>query len=303
MKYCDFYSSCKEERKLLFKKHGFEIKECKKCGYRYTDIDASQNQVTDVYSDDYFFKGQSGYPNYLEEKDILLEAGKKYAKIVEKYAPVGKVLDVGSAAGFILKGFESMGWDCQGVEPNDTMASYGRNNLKLNITTGSLEEFDSASKYDLISIIEVIGSFYDLDSAMKAVVRYIKEDGLVLVESWDRKSRTARFFGKSWHEYCPPTVTHWFSDKTLNDLFNYYGFELVAKGRPSKKISVRHALSIVDSNTPKIIFKKNLVRFFSRVFGKWKMKYPPFDLKWYLFRKIRQNTPVLILLAGNICFI
>lgn len=296
MKYCEFYSLCKEERTLLFRKNGFEIKECNKCGYRYTDIDASRNQVKDVYSDDYFFKGQSGYPNYLQEKNILLRAGKKYAKIVAKYAPVGKVLDVGSAAGFILKGFESMGWECEGVEPNDTMASYGRTELNLKITTGSLEEFNSENRYDLITLIEVIGSFYDLDTAMKAVVRYIKDDGLVLVESWDRESRTARFFGKRWHEYCPPTVTHWYSDKTLNDLFQYYGFELVAKGRPSKKISIKHGLAILDTNTPNIIFKKGLFRFLSRVFGKWRISYPPLDLKWYIFKKtIKVFVPFIFL--------
>ncbi len=286
MKYCESYISCKEDRFLLFNKNGFDIKECKKCAYRFTELDQDKNPLTAVYSDDYFFKGQSGYPNYLDEKDILIRSGIKYAKIIRKFSGPGKILDVGSAAGFILKGFESMGWDCRGIEPNDTMASYGRNNFGLNITTGSLEEFDSPSTFDLITLIEVIGSFYDLDKAMKNVSRLIKKQGLVLVESWDRESLIARFFGKNWHEYCPPTVIHWFSDKTLNDLFRYYGFEFVAKGRPSKRINVKHALAILEVNTPKIFFKKKLFGFLSRVFGKWGVSYPPFDLKWYVFRKV-----------------
>jgi len=33
-----------------------------------------------------------------------------------------KVLDIGCAAGFILKGFEDSGWICRGIEPNETMA-------------------------------------------------------------------------------------------------------------------------------------------------------------------------------------
>ncbi|MCC7400721.1 MAG: class I SAM-dependent methyltransferase [Chitinophagaceae bacterium] len=244
-----------------------------------------ESHLASVYSDDYFFKGQSGYPNYLEEKDILIRAGKKYAKIVDRYTKPGKVLDVGSAAGFILKGFEEAGWEGQGVEPNDTMASYGRNNLNLKITTGGFEDFDSPYTFDLILLIEVIGSFYDLDSAMKNVVRQTKNDGLVLVESWDRESFVARIFGKKWHEYCPPTVIHWYSDKTLSDLFNYYGFKLLAKGRPSKRINISHGLSILEANTPKFLLKKRLIGFFARKFGKRNISYPPFDLKWYLFRK------------------
>ncbi|MBS1921549.1 MAG: class I SAM-dependent methyltransferase [Bacteroidetes bacterium] len=285
MKYCESYTSCKEERVLLFNKNGFDIKQCKKCGYRYTTLNKLENHLASVYSDDYFFKGQSGYPNYLEEKDILIRAGKKYAKIVGKYTKVGKVLDVGSAAGFILKGFEDMGWNCQGIEPNDTMASYGRNELNLNITTGGFEEFNSPNKFDLITLIEVIGSFYDLDKAMQNVVRLIKNDGMVLVESWDRKSLVARLFGKRWHEYCPPTVIHWYSDKTLSDLFSYYGFKLIAKGRPSKRININHGLSIFETNSPKFFMKKRLIGFFARKFGRKSMRYPPFDLKWYLFKK------------------
>lgn len=292
MKYCESYILCKEERRHVLTKNGYDIKECKKCGYRYTTLDQNIENVNTIYSDQYFFNGQSGYTNYLEEKDMLIRAGKNYAKILKKYIEPGKLLDVGSAAGFIIKGLESMGWDCQGIEPNDTMASYGRENLNLKIATGSLEEFQSTSTFDLITLIEVIGSFYDLDKAMKNVSRLLKKDGLVLVESWDRESLVARVLGKYWHEYCPPTVIHWYSDKTLNDLFSYYGFEFVAKGRPSKRINIRHGLEIMETNSPKFLKKIKIYRFLSRLFGKRNIKYPPLDLKWYLYRKIGAITSI-----------
>lgn len=259
--------------------------QCNTCGHRFTNIGNVENHLTEVYSDAYFFEGKDGYPDYMKEKDLLYKSGLNYAKTLSKYMKPGEVLDVGCAAGFILKGLERAGWRCHGVEPNDTMAAYGRNELKLDIQTGGLEEYRSDIKFDLINIIQVIGSFYNVDTALSNTNRLLKKGGFVMVESWDMNSLAARIQGKNWHEYCPPTVINWYSDKTLIQAFDYYGFEFVAKGRPKKRININHGLSLIDESFPKFIFKKPILKFLSRMIGKYNVRYPAVDLKWYLFRK------------------
>ncbi|MEP7166124.1 MAG: class I SAM-dependent methyltransferase [Ferruginibacter sp.] len=284
-KVCSSFLDCTEERIPLFTRKGYLIKECKTCGHRFTEIKDIDNHLAEAYSDDYFFEGKDGYPNYLEEKDMLLKSGAKYTRVIAKYIKPGKVLDVGCAAGFILKAFDNAGWECYGVEPNDSMASYGRKELGLDIRTGGMETFNPDQKFDLINLIQVIGSLYDLDKAMENISKLSKKDGLVLVESWDRESLAARFFGRNWHEYCPPSVVHWYSDKTLNQLFNYHGFKIIAKGRPSKTINLKHGLAIIAENSAKSKLKKRLFNFLSRTLGNVAVPYPPVDVKWYLFKK------------------
>ena len=131
--------------------------QCNKCGHRNTQVQHAEKHL-EVFSDDYFFGGKDGYPNYIIEKDLLYKSGINYAKILAKYMKPGEVLDVGCAAGFILKGLESQGWRCHGVEPNETMASYGRNELNLEIQTGGLEDYKSNIEFDLVNIIPVIRS-------------------------------------------------------------------------------------------------------------------------------------------------
>lgn len=225
----------KKEKTVHLVKNGYTIFECKTSGRRFLEINDTANHIKEVYSDDYFFEGKQGYPNYLDEKDLLIQYGVIYAKIVSKYVKPGKVLDVGCAAGFILKGFQQSGWNCYGVEPNETMATYGRDILNLNIVTGDLESFQSTEKFDLVNMIQVIGHLYDLDKALLKVNHLLKEGGTVIVESWDINSIFAKIMGKYWHEYSPPSVVNWFSDDTLTQLFKHSGFNLVAKGRPSKK--------------------------------------------------------------------
>lgn len=285
-KTCNSFLSCNEEKTLILTKKGYPINQCNKCGHRFTKIKDVENHLTEVYSDAYFFEGKDGYPNYMKEKDLLFKSGLNYAKVLSKYMNPGEVLDVGCAAGFILKGLETAGWRCHGVEPNDTMAAYGRNELKLDIQTGGLEEYKSDIKFDLINIIQVIGSFYNVDTALLNTNRLLKKGGFVMVESWDMNSLAARIQGKNWHEYCPPTVINWYSDKTLIQAFDYYGFEFVAKGRPKKRININHGLSLVDESFPNFIFKKPILKFFSRMVGKYNVRYPAVDLKWYLFKKL-----------------
>lgn len=285
MERCNSYFDCGEEKLELFIKSGYPIVECNKCNRRFTLINEAETHLSQVYSDAYFFNGESGYPNYLEEKDILFNYGIYYAKIINNYAKPGKVLDVGCAAGFILKGFEHAGYTCYGIDPNATMVSYGKNELNLDIRIGSMETYATDIKFDLISLIQVIGHFYNIDNAIDNVSQLLNQNGLVLVESWNMNSFVARILGKHWHEYSPPSVINWFSDESLKKLFNNYGFELIGSGFPAKRINLKHALSILEKNSPDIFFKKKLINFLSQSLGKLVINYPPIDLKWYVFRK------------------
>ena len=281
---CVSYLNCKEERRLLFNKGGYPILECKKCGYRFIEISNREDHLAKVYSDDYFFGGKDGYPNYLEQKDLLIEQGNRYVQLISRYTKPGKVLDIGSAAGFILKCFEESGWVCQGVEPNKTMAAYGREKLNLDIKNNSIETYQADEKFDLVNLIQVIGHVYDPDKTLQNIAGLLKEKGLVLVESWNRNSLAARIFGKRWHEYSPPSVMHWYSDKTLEQLFNCHGFKLISKGYPIKKIGLFHAFSFLEGKTSNG-FYKGLFRSAKKITRRLALVNPFLDVKWYIFQQ------------------
>jgi SAM-dependent methyltransferase len=282
---CEFNLNCHTDKRELFSKNGFQIVECCKCHHRYAEVTEIENHVATVYSDSYFFDGKAGYPNYLSEKELLIASGKRYSEIVSKYTTPGNLLDVGCAAGFIMNGFEMAGWKCDGIEPNEFMADYGRNELKLKISTSDLEGFKSDKKYDLICLIQVLGHFYDIHKAMYNLTDLLKEDGFVLVESWNMNSSIARFLGKRWHEYSPPSVLHWFSDLTITQLFRRMNLKFVASGYPIKKINLKHAISLLNEHMPDFVFKKELFEKIDLFAGNLTVIYPLHDLKWYLFKK------------------
>jgi SAM-dependent methyltransferase len=286
-KTCESVIDCTEGREPVVEKNGFKILECETCIHRFTRIsDDPEAHLKTVYSDAYFFEGRDGYPNYLDDREILINHGARYAKIISRYIDKpGIILDAGCSAGFILKGFEQSGWSCNGIDPNKTMVEYSLKEFGFNTHVASLENYKTEKKFDLITLIQVMGHFHDIDKAMRNAHDLLKSDGFVLVESWNRKSLIARLFGKYWHEYSPPSVIHWFSDKTLIDLFDFYGFEFVSKGLPLKRIYLKHAISLITGNKFHIVAAQKFLKIIEKYVGKLPIIYPPVDLRWYVFKK------------------
>lgn len=225
-------------------KHGFWIRDCTECGHRFAAVLPSRNHVNNIYADGYFKGGGAGYPDYLAGEKILISRGKKYARLLAKYTKPGRVLDVGSAAGFILKGLEEEGWKGAGIEPNPAMAEYARRHLGVMVETGTLEDLRSDSHYDLVCMIQVIAHFVDPCRALQAAARMTKPGGYWLIEAWNMQSWTARASGKSWHEYNPPSALHWFSQDTLREIVGKFGLREIARGRTIKWIRPAHVSSI-----------------------------------------------------------
>jgi SAM-dependent methyltransferase len=275
---------CQNSLDRIFQKDGYWILECKSCHHRCAEIIPSNDHLNQVYQDDYFKGGAAGYPDYLSEAKILSDHGKRYGLMLKKYTTPGTLLDVGTAAGFILKGFQESDWQGIGLEPNSSMAEYGRTHLGLQIESRSLEQFTSNQRFDLVSMIQVIAHFFDIRQALQKAADATKPGGFWLIETWDRESWVARSLGRYWHEYSPPSVLHWFSPGGLNFLVAQFDFSEVARGRPAKRISGAHAKSLLGyklQNFPLSWLRGGLKIIPDHLV----IPYPTFDLFWILFQK------------------
>ncbi len=269
---------CQCISETAFTVKGYSLLDCRKCTHRFAEVAIRNNHAQAVYDDSYFTGGGAGYQDYLQEDKMLRQRGRMYAQKLENYLRPGRMLDVGAAAGFILKGFTDEGWRGTGLEPNERMVSYGRRNLGLDLRCGTLENFEANGKFDLVSMIQVAGHFYQPRKAFENAARILDSKGHLLIETWNRGSFSARVLGRHWHEYSPPSVLHWFSLKGLSDFLSGLGFEKVTHGRPPKKISGGHAKSLLryrlgDSFALKLIPEEMY------------FPYPSEDLFWALYRK------------------
>lgn len=273
---------CSGEPNIAFEAKGYPIFDCASCKHRFAISGDSGNHLNQVYGDEYFTGGGAGYSDYLQEGEMLHGRGVWYAKRLKKHLATGRMLDVGAAAGFILKGFTDEGWQGLGVEPNDSMAAHGRQTLGLEIATAGFETFTTNKKFDLISMIQVVAHFQEPRTAFEKARELVAHQGHLLIETWNRESLTARLFGKNWHEYSPPSVLQWFSQNGLTDFLGTLGLEIVSHGHPPKKISGEHAKSLLRYRLGDRSALNSLV---SLIPDKINFPYPAEDLFWALYKK------------------
>lgn len=234
--------------------------------------------VTTVYDDSYFNDGGAGYVDYLAEADMLRERGRRYGEILTRHHRVGRVLDVGAAAGFLLQGMADVGWDPTGLEPNDRMAAYGRTKLGLPITTGTLEALGTGDQFDAVTLIQVMGHFLDPLGALNKVRELLAPSGIVLIETWDVRSRTARLLKHRWHEYSPPSVVQWWGRRELDAVAKRVGLVAIDTGRMTKWIAGHHAKSLLKNGGGVGAKVARLIP------DQLRLPYPSEDLFWTVYR-------------------
>jgi SAM-dependent methyltransferase len=276
---------CNGTMRPLFLKAGYRIYGCAGCGHRSADLGDPSGHVERVYADEYFAGGGAGYSDYLAEQEILRRHGRRYGRRLRRYMPVGDVLDVGAAAGFVLQGLVDAGWNGRGLEPNPRMSDHARTRLNLRVDTGSLESFQTGERFDLVTMIQVAAHFTDVRKSFQMASEITRPGGFWLIETWNRESWTARIFGRNWHEYSPPSVVHWFTPSTLRDLAAQFGFREVARGRPAKWLNGAHALSLLQYKLGGSIPGRLLSRVGKLIPRNIPIPYPGDDLFWMLFRK------------------
>ena len=275
--------------KLKLTKNGYQILECINCDQAYTNIIVSEKEVKQIYSDSYFFEGGAGYDDYTTEKNLLIKRAEYFAKKIAPFTTTGKVLDVGAACGFILKGFTNKGWTGSGIEPNGTMVHRAQHIEKMNVIQGTLENNALETKYDLVVLIQVVAHLYDLENAMTQLNKLLNPGGHVLIETWDKSSISAKFFGIDWHEYSPPGTLNFFTRNSLKTLMRQNHFSLVKEGCPKKFIHSRHARSLIKHKLSESNSLRWLAGIYKLIPKNILIRYPSEDLFWALYKKTTNN--------------
>ena len=278
---CNFNYS----RPFIKDERGYLIVSCNNCKHVYLDFEPLPDHVSSVYSDDYFKGREDGYPDYIQLEPLLIRRGHYYSKIIGQFTGPGNMLDVGCGSGFIMKGFKDDGWEVKGIEPNINMAKYAKDKFDFDISETAFEQYQDQRTFDLITMIQVFAHFYDVRKCLKKASQFLKPNGLLLIETWNKNSLTAKVMGDAWHEYSPPSVTNWFTPPSLNMLVEQYNFKNLISKRTFKKIQLKHAKSLLSSKSEKSFIIRiiaKIVKFFP---NETELIYPADDLFYMVFRK------------------
>ena len=213
----------------------FDLVECGECGVIYFDPMPTPAQLAEFYSATYY------------DFDRGREEGKgmAFARRLTKWKQTGRFVDVGCATGFFINGIKNNSrWEVYGTDFGESAVRYARDALKLNVVQGDLADAHFPDQhFDYVHVNNVLEHVLDPLSLLKECRRIVKPDGvfflsvpngyndsLDLIEFFNVEHQPAR--SKNGHIF-------FFKAKTLNRLFEHFGFEIGQKKTYSLKRGMR----------------------------------------------------------------
>jgi SAM-dependent methyltransferase len=224
---------------------GYHYATCSRCGSARLDS-LPPLAPQEVYGASYFLRSlEGGYQDYGADEPIHRRNARERLDRID--AAPGRILDVGCAHGFFLDEARQRGWRTSGVEISSYAGAIarGRGHEVFETLDAALEK--GPGRLDVLSFFQVLEHLPDPGAALRAASALLRPGGLLIVETWDLSSRTARLSGRRWQQIYPPTVIHLFTRAGLLDLVGQTGFAEGKVGRTTKLVSAGTVLGQIGS--------------------------------------------------------
>lgn len=186
------------------------------------------------------YQSYEKFPTINIKKIISCFYNKLAYRSIPFYIGDRRILDIGCGTGGYIKILKALGWEVQGVEPNEKVAS----NIKrsgFNVACGSFEQIDYPENYfDVITMWHVLEHLHDPNGVLLKIKRILKEDGIVLFGVPNYSSLDRQIFKGQWNGFEIPLHLNHFTPVSILNMAKSAGFKckkIIHTVRPSDMAS------------------------------------------------------------------
>ncbi|MSM41270.1 MAG: methyltransferase domain-containing protein [Geobacter sp.] len=145
-----------------------------------------------------------------------------------EYLENGKMLDVGCGNGHYLNKMSCLGWEVQGVDPDEQAAGFAQARYGLQVTVGTVYDANFADdSFDVITLNHVIEHVHDYISLLVECKRILKPSGKLILTTPNVDSLGCRYYNEYWRGLEPPRHLHLFTQKALIACCKQVGLEIL----------------------------------------------------------------------------
>lgn len=210
----------------------YNFKECLNCGLIYIDPQPDENSIEQFYPEDYFNpQHPQGYHDVIARKDDVINYRlKAIVDLINNLSPdKGRLLEIGCALGYFLELAQKSGWEAKGVELSPWASQYAKEETKVNVLTGKLEDIKFPDAYfDTIVMIELIEHTQNPVTFLKEVYRILKPDGIILITTPNSRSIHGKIWRRKFQEiFFIPEHLFLFSIPTIKYMLELTDFKIM----------------------------------------------------------------------------
>lgn len=176
---------CNEDKiEWSFDLNGFFHNKCSTCKTLYVSPRLNDISIKKLYSDDYYNEmyTRSMLPVFEKRKRLIGQS--KFNQAISLYQgdENGRVLDIGAGIGEVIDVFRENGWGSHVIELNPVAVKWLSERGYDEVFLGSLDEYVTGNKYDIIMAWGVIEHVVNPDSFLKKIHKLLAPNGLFVSE-------------------------------------------------------------------------------------------------------------------------
>jgi len=231
------------DHRLRFRDGPFSVVACPGCDLTYVTPRLIDEQLIERVYDELYWSSpvarERGYTDYAGDEALYLRTFERRADRLAPHLPaVGRVLDVGCAAGYFLRVMRDRGWQVHGVEPSASIRRVAEEALGSEaLHAGPLDDAAlEPESFDLVTLWDVIEHLPDPVGTLRQAAALLRPGGRLLVETQNVGSLFARLLGRRWQHYKHAEHLWHFNRRTLAEALARAGLsELVMTSRHAGK--------------------------------------------------------------------
>lgn len=211
----------------------FQIKQCAKCGFRFTSPRPNDEDLGQYY------KAES-YVSHSDTKKGLVNTLYHWVRsytlikklqLVMHYSGLkkGRILDYGAGTGAFLNTCKMNGWDASGIEPDADARKVMADKFQISSYPNWKEAKDQNVLHDLdvITAWHVFEHVPDLKETIAELRAALKQKGKLIVAVPNPDSFDAKYYKENWAAYDVPRHLWHFSPADMERLMREQGFKLI----------------------------------------------------------------------------
>ena len=200
----------------------YRIYKCLSCNFGFVWPRPEINERLDFYNSSHAFNYSPKALSKKQATSLVL----KNVSTIRKYAPHAKsLLDVGCSYGHELFGYRELGYSVRGVDYSKEAVEYC---IKKYCVVASIGSWPSdAEVYDVIISRHVFEHVLVISEFVENLSKFLASNGVGYIITPNFNSLTSKLFRGYWNAITPPGHLNYWTDSSLSQLFESYGFKVL----------------------------------------------------------------------------